>query len=243
MTRGDAVFTPENDLERAMLQAASEPSRAPEFYRQLLEADLVVLGSRGEQLALDMVKTGAGFFHPLFTSPARLEAYSSDDLPNFTLAGRLLFENTRGAQFLINPRSTLAKTLLPDEISWCLDNFRGFQFSVLKPETYPTQLVKALCVLFASRSQVRTARLTHIAMPGNESRAHIIIGIEAGGDVSHLVEEIFAAAAITNPAHPVDVASLDTAVATHPLHQHILTVEPFYRSPFVRAGVSASAPG
>ena len=117
---------------------------------------------------------------------------------------------------------------MPEEISWCLENFRNVNIAVLKPQTYPTRLIKALCVLFTSRTQLHTARLTYVATPGTDSGAHIIIGIEAEGDISRLAQEIFQAAAITKPSHPIDVAYLDTKGARHPLQEHLLTVQPFF---------------
>lgn len=223
------MFTPENELEQAMLRASMEASSAPEFYRLLLASGLVVLGSKGERLAIDVIKNGNRFFHPIFTSPARLDTFSSDPLPHFILTGRELLEASQGAQFIINPRSSLAKTLFPDEITWCLQNFRVAEFAVYKPDINAAQLIRALCVLFASRTQIHSARLTCVGMPSNPASAHIVIGIEADGEVPRLVEEIFAAAAVTNPKLPVDVASLDTKQATHPLHRHLLTVEPFFK--------------
>nr|WP_243850809.1 enhanced serine sensitivity protein SseB C-terminal domain-containing protein [Rhizomicrobium electricum] len=212
-----------------MLCAASDSSAARDFYRCLLESELIVLGTRGERLAIDVVKSGAGFFHTIFTSPARLTTFSSEVLSTFSIKGRALFEATGGARFIVNPRSSPAKILNPDEIAWCLENFRPAAFSVLKPEIYPARLVKALCVLFMNRSQLQSARLTYVAPPGKEDGARIVIGIEADGDIPRLVEEIFTAAAVTEPDFPVDVASLDTNIANHPLHKHLLTVEPFYR--------------
>lgn len=226
------MFTPENELEQALLRTASDASAAPELYRHLLQSSLIVLGTMGERLAIDTVKNEAGFFHPIFTSQTRLDTFRAGDSPSFRILGRTLFEATRGAQFIINPRSELTKTLMPEEISWCLENFRYVNIAVLKPQTYPTRLIKALCVLFASRRQLHTARLTYVATPGTDSGAHIVIGIEAEGDISRLAQEIFQAAAIAKPMHPIDVAYLDTKGAHHPLQEHLLTVQPFFmRSP------------
>jgi hypothetical protein len=80
-----------------------------------------------------------------------------------------------------------------------------------------------------NRAQLQSARLTYVGPPGKKDDARIIIGIEADGDIPRLAEEIFAAAAVANPDLPVDVASLDSKIAEHPLHRHLLTVEPFYR--------------
>jgi hypothetical protein len=222
------VFAPENELEQAMLRTASDSSTAPELYRHLLASNLIVLGTMGERLAIDTVKSEMGFFHPIFTSQTRLDAFRAGDAPSFQILGRTLLEATRGAQFIINPRSDLTKTLMPEEISWCLANFRNISISVLEPQTYPTQLIKALCVLFTSRAQLHTARLTYVATPGTDKEAHIVIGIEADGDISRLAQEIFAAAAVANPSFPVEVAYLGTQAAVHPLQKHLLTIRPFF---------------
>lgn len=222
------MFDPENDLERAMLRAASLPSAITEFYQRLLTSEVIVLGTAGDQMVMDMVQHERGIFHAIFTSPARLDAFSGSELPRFTLNGRTLFEATRGARFVVNPRSPLAKMMHPDEIAWCLANFRSFQFSVVEPDPYPAKLIKALCVLFANRKHVQAARMTCIGMPGNESHTHIIVGVQADGDIRRLVQEIFDVAAVADAAYPVDVASLETARADHPLHQHLLSVSPFF---------------
>jgi hypothetical protein len=222
------VFAPENELEQALLCTASNSSAAPELYRHLLESNLIVLGTMGERLALDTVKNELGFFHPIFTSQTRLDVFRAGDAPSFQIWGRALLEATRGAQFIINPRSDLTKTLMPEEISWCLENFRNISIAVLKPQTYPTKLIKALCVLFTNRRQLHTARLTYVATQGSDNGAHIVIGIEADGDISRLAQEISAAAAITNPGFPVDVAYLSTQGAVHPLQKHLLTIKPFF---------------
>jgi hypothetical protein len=192
-----------------------------------LEADLIVLGSKGERLAIDMVKHGAGFFHPVFSSSSRLAAFTADALPHFSLTGRALFEATRGAPFILNPRSVPAKLLLPDEIAWILDNFRFVDLAVVKPKSYPTRIVKALCVLFASRTRLQTARISYVAPPGEAAR--FVVGIEAEGDIPNLANEIFAVAAAADPAQPVDVVHLSPLRAGHPLQKHLLSLEPFFK--------------
>ena len=65
-------------------------------------------------------------------------------------------------------------------------------------------------------------------MQGAENEARIVIGIEADGDVPRLAQEIFAAAAIAQPSHPVDVVALNPQGAFNPLQKHLLTVQPFF---------------
>ena len=39
------LFIPENELEQALVRAVKEPASAPDFYRLLLESQLLVLGT------------------------------------------------------------------------------------------------------------------------------------------------------------------------------------------------------
>ena len=41
------TFNPENDLERALQRAMAEPALRAEFYRQLLDSNLFVIGQIG----------------------------------------------------------------------------------------------------------------------------------------------------------------------------------------------------
>lgn len=223
------AFTPENDLERAMLDAAADDSVRPAFYRLLLDSELVALGTFGSTMTLDAVRGPAGEFHPVFTSPARVRAIAPEMPAHFTIQGRKLFEITRGAQFVVNPGSSPDKIMVPDEITWCLQKYPPQpHLIVAEPKVYPVRLVKALCVLFTSRAAIKAAHLVFVAREGIDSEAHPLIGLEADGDVERLVQEIFAAAEAVLPGKPVEVVYLDAKSASHPLQKHLLSVPPFY---------------
>lgn len=228
------MLAPENALESAMLRAAAADNAAIlDFYRLLLESELIVLGTAGERLALDTLKNETGFFHPVFTSETRLGAFGQSDAKHFKLPGRRLFETTLGGQFLINPKSALAKMLFANEIAWCLENFRSTNYTIYQPVPYPAKLVKALCVLFASRSQLHSARIVYVEEQNANAGVRILIGIEADGDIPRLAEEIFAAASAATPSHPVDVVYITPDRVRHPLQQHLLSVQPFYKRAFI----------
>jgi SseB protein. len=236
------LFAGDNALELAMARAAADGGAAGDFYHQLMKSPLIVLGVKNGRLEIDTVRNGQGVFHPVFTSPSRLSAFGAAQAPHFEIDGRTLFEATKGAQFVVNPRSPLAKTLSAEEIAWCLETFAAAEIAFYQPKVYPTRLVKALCVLFTSRNQIRSARLTYAARPGRDPEPHIVIGIEAEAEVPRLAQEIFMAAEAANPGQTVEVVDLSpdglaagglaagdqAAGGAHPVQNHLMRIPPFY---------------
>lgn len=78
-------FTPDNDLEQALVRAATDPAARPEFYRRLLAADLYLLtdesptagGATSTPAAADAAfmtwPSPDGPYVPLFSSRARVD--------------------------------------------------------------------------------------------------------------------------------------------------------------------------
>lgn len=225
------VFTPENELERAMLLAASQPSARPDFYRLLLASELVVMGELGQSLSLETVENAGVKYHPVFTAVSRITAIAAADAPHFKMQGRVLFEATRGAPFVINPGSEVGKTVTPEEVAWFLETFTSGHgdLIVAQPRVFPTKLVKALCVLFTSRSLIRAAHLVYVARQGIDREGHPMIGLEADGDVPRLAQEIFEIAQAVLPGEPLEVVYLNPSKALDPLQTHLQSVAPFYR--------------
>ncbi len=237
-------FAPENRLEEAMLQAASQENARPTFYRVLMESELFVLGDPGAPeavgallaggtLSLDTIVNEGQSYHPVFTSAARMQSFAGEAMPYFRMRGRTLFMGTRGAFFVINPGAELAKTLVPDEIAYWLAQPREASqpaaVMVGQPKVYPKKLVKALCVLFISRSRIAAAHLAFVTRDGSGEAPHPLIGLIADGDVPRLVQEIFEVAAAALPGTPIDVVYIDPQGPHDPLMKHMLSLAPFYR--------------
>ncbi|GAA0527892.1 hypothetical protein FHS83_002238 [Rhizomicrobium palustre] len=227
------AFPPENELEALMIRAVSDSSARPAFYRQLISSNLIALGEFGETMSIETVTSAQGTFHPLFTAPARLKSFVPAEMPSFTIAARTLFEATRGAQFVINPGSDIGKTLSADEIAWLLKTFPPANILVVQPKNHPATLLKALCVLFTSRTLIRAAHLVHVVREGVDDVPHPMIGLEADGDVPRLAQEIFEAAEAVDPGLPIEVVYLASNAARDPLQKHLLSVPPFYRRALV----------
>jgi hypothetical protein len=227
------TFKPENRLEEIMLLAASQAETRPRFYRALMEAELIVPGTAGETLLIETVSHEGKPYHPVFTSKTRLRAFSEEPVQHFTITGRVLFEVARGASFVINPRSDMGKLLVPEEIEYWLEQLRdekaGGRLVAGQPGVRPKKLIKALCVLFMSRSLVRAAHLVYVAREGSRLPAHPLIGIVAEGDTAKLAREIFEAAKAAMPKTAIDVMVLDEKNPKLPLEKHLLSVAPFYK--------------
>jgi hypothetical protein len=227
------TFKPENRLEEIMLLAASQADAHPRFYRALMEAELIVPGKAGKTLVIQTVAHQGKPYHPVFTSMARLSAFSEEPVEHFTISGRTLFEIARGASFVINPLSDIGKLLVPEEIEYWLEQLRdeqaGRRLVVGQPDVRPKKLIKALCVLFTSRSLVRAAHLVYVAREGSRLPAHPLIGIVAEGDTAKLAREIFEAAKTAMPKTAVDVMVLDEKNPKLPLEKHLLSVAPFFK--------------
>ena len=227
------AFEPENKLEELMLLAASQAEARPHFYRALMDTELLVPGELGEKMSIETMHKDGEMFHPAFTSETRLHEFSEKREPYFRMQGRQLFTVTRGASFVINPRSEIGKLLVPDEIEYWLERFRdeerGGGYVVGQPSERPKKLIKALCVLFTSRTQIKAAHLAYIAREGSRLPPHPLIGIVTDGDTARLARENFEAASAAMPTTPVDVMILDEKNPQRPLEKHLLSVAPFFR--------------
>ena len=126
-------FISENELERALVEAVKSPASAPDFYRLLLESDLLVLGTvDGQEDANDKftlapggkinlvtgVKNG-GTFLPVFSSLPRMQEYVKRESKYLRVNGRALFDLTRGAPVTLNPASEYGKELTPRKSPSC----------------------------------------------------------------------------------------------------------------------------
>lgn len=223
------AFTPDNELEQIMLHAAAEPAARPDFYRFLLASNLIVLGSFGDTMQIETVANETGRYHPAFTSPARMKEFVPAEMSHFAISARNLFEVTRGAQFVLNPGSGLSKVLAPEEVAWCLKTFPPATLRLMPPKQHPATLIKALCVLFTSRSLIRAAHLVHVVREGIDKTPHPLIGLIADGDLPRLAKEIMIAAAAACPGIPVEIIRLDPQGTHDPLQIQMLSTPPFYR--------------
>jgi hypothetical protein len=241
------AFKPNNPFEEIMVRAAADTTVRALFYRLLMETELYVLGEIGhagngqapqtlletDTLQIETIKYQNRLYHPLFSSEERVRTFASNSkVPFFSMQGRALFECTRGGEFLLNPGSELSKLLAADEITYWLEHAAEaapVNISIVEPKVYPKKLVKALCVLFVSRSQVAAAHLAYVTREGSSGEPHPLIALVAEGDVQLIAQEIGEVAKLALPGITVDVVGLHPAALLDPFLQQIVSVAPFYR--------------
>ncbi|WP_338840930.1 SseB family protein [Flavobacterium ginsenosidimutans] len=124
---------PENELEKCLMQAASNFSTQKEFYHKLLESQLFIVTSEntiseiGSQTPEQNTTVQCFIFEnghiPIFTSVNRIfeKGIMEKNVPYLTLKGQDLFEVLNGATFVLNPFSDFAKELIPEEIESILN--------------------------------------------------------------------------------------------------------------------------
>jgi hypothetical protein len=227
-------FEPENELERAMLLAASHEAARPDFFRLLMNSDVLVLGEFVDEgqggLSIDTVTHEGVKYHPIFTSETAMRAFVKNPMPAFAINGHVLMMSTRGANFVINPGSELNKALMPEEVEhWLARRAAEARagVAIVAPPRHPKKLIQALSVLFTSRTLVRSARLVFAEQAGTEPFP--LIGIDSDCDMRTLSKEIFAAAAAAMPGKRIDVLHLNAPGNPHPLKDRLSTVTPFYQ--------------
>src|ERR1700722_6067574 len=185
-------FISENELERALVKAAKGPASAPDFYRLLLESDLLVMGTvvgqeaatekftlaPGDKINLVTGVRNGGPFLPVFSSLARMQDYVKQESKFLRVNGRALLDLTRGAPIILNPASEYGKEFAPDDVARVLGG-TGADIRPLEGDVgYPMALVGLLAKLFATRPEIETAWMIQVAHADQAEKPHPLIGIE-----------------------------------------------------------------
>jgi SseB protein C-terminal domain/SseB protein N-terminal domain len=230
-------FEAENDLERALMRAPTEPEARPEFYRLLLDSQLFVIGQLGEhtpehaevavkggeRLMIATIAHDGRNYHPLFSALSRLQNFVREEVQYLSMTGRQLFDATRGAHFILNPGSEVGKELQADEIAGIMGSTRVM---IGQPTVYPQALVDGLKELFARDPGVVAAYLIQVAFESPGEQPHPLIGVETEGDwqaLSAAMGEVLKTAADS----VVDLVPIERAEPTA-IVQALLKTTPFY---------------
>jgi hypothetical protein len=245
------AFEPENPLENALVQAAHDAAARPLFYRLLMSANLIVPGSldrtvesgaiahlrAGDSLEIPTVRHNGRSHHPIFSSLKRLATFALPEMPYFTATGRYLFSCTTGANFVLNPKSEFGKQLLASEIGLVLAPSASWPKSfaqnasnvfVRVSDPYPTDLARALSVLFRNRSDVNAAYIVEVTFPDRAEPPHPLIAIDVARGWENIYAEVSEISAAILPNLIIDVVPLDPTQAGDPLTSAILATEPIY---------------
>jgi hypothetical protein len=241
----------ENPLERILRLAADEPAHRPEFLRVLLNSTVYVLGSAGAGEGTGSLEAGTriGIQHsekrdgtpviPFFSSLEVLQKSIETEQSYLALPAKSLFEMTLGTNLVLNPSSRYAKEFVPEEVENLLSDGVGrkpTQRTVQKetkvllgqPAKYPSQMVDSLTQLFAEHSNVRRGFIALIYDASVDDKPHLIVGIEADGDIELVLRQAGSVVADTAPdGEPVDFCRVSEHEAG--LSKYFLTqTKPFY---------------
>jgi hypothetical protein len=234
------AFIPENELERILVQAAHDPHVASDFYRLLLDSDLLVLGSiagqddQNEQFALepgDQVnlvpgeKNGVRYL-PVFSSQTRMQEYARNESKYLRVNGRALLDLTRGAPVILNPASEYGKELTAGQVQQLLDGPRVTPRVIDSDIEPPEQLMGVLREFFATRPDVQTAWMTMVAPSDRLHEARPLVGIESNADFPSLMQALQAVASAT-PDVMFDVQRVDRLNPSG-VAATLLLILPFY---------------
>lgn len=259
-------FTPSNELEKVLLQAAHDPAARPRFYQLLLESDLFVLvppntaphGQRtlekDEQVPLVSWKKGDQDIIPMFTSLPLLEETiknSGQALDYLAMRGKDLLGMLGGGTIpaLLNPNSPAGKEFFVEEMR---NLANGKFFEPAKPEIvqkerkillgqpveYPHELVEVLKRYLSSQPQVEAAYLAQIADPASGVPPHLIFAIRLQGDIDPVLQQLVMLAKET--LGPDKIADFTVLGRGGGLDNYFLTkTQPFYQ----RSSSSGPGPG
>jgi hypothetical protein len=241
-------FISENDLESALVRAVKNPHHAPDFYRLLLEGDLLVLGTAegqenaaeafslapGAKLNLVPGMKDGGQYLPVFSSLPRMQEYVKQESKYLSVNGRALLELTRGAPVILNPASEYGKALSAQEVAQLLDGPRGGEpRTVIGEADYPMALVAALTTLFETRPDIATAWMIQVTFADRAKQPHPLVGIElesaSKADWPSLMRSIEAAVETSVPGTVFDVQRVDRYRPAG-MADALLQVPPFYQS-------------
>ncbi|NAT76545.1 enhanced serine sensitivity protein SseB [Dickeya dadantii] len=246
-------FSPHNRLEELLKLAASEPAHRPEFFSELLEATVYVLGHSEEDDAFgeSSLQAGSGLqlqhwekpdgnsAVPFFSSLEALQLAVTDEQAFLALPVRTLFDITRGATLFLNPKLPYGKEFLPQEIEHLLSSEGsslvqqhildgGTELKIGIPAEMPAQMIDSLTQLFSKHRNVKRAFLAQIQEP-DEDQPHLLIGLDADGDdLDALIQAAGSVATDTQPDdRPIDLClvSNDQPGISHFLIRH---TTPFY---------------
>lgn len=236
-------FISENALEEALVRAVKSPQAAPDFYRLMLESELLVLGTvEGREAATEQFNIDPGSrvslvtgekngqkFLPVFTSMARMQEYVTQESKFLTVNGRALLDLTRGAPVTLNPASEFGREFTPDEVAQLLDGAPQARQPkrVIGEADFPPDLVAALNSVFVKHPEVATAWMIEVTFADRGGLSHPLVGVETSGDMAALVSDIETATNVALPGLVFDVQRVDRARPVG-MADALLQGQPFY---------------
>lgn len=225
-------FVPENELERSLVMAATDPAHRPQFYRDFLNAEILVIEvdpperAHGASVSLEgnvkLLKHDydGELMIPIFSSLARLRAVLSAPMHYLELRGADLLSMIKDTSLILNPGAPYGKVLTPSEIAGMLHEGgvsgvepieidAGQRVVIGEPEMFPQEFADALCRYFKRNREVECAYIGLIQLAGDTAPPHTLVAVDATGNLNELFAGIgVIAAGVSIPNPPVDAIPL-----------------------------------
>lgn len=216
-------------LEDLLLRSAEEEQARPLFYKQVLTSDLVLIiekpAQKGEEVNIICFPDRK---IPIFSQEARIfdNNVIKESLNTLTVPAREIFQQAKGATFILNPYSESGKEFIPEEIEAMLSGriFQQYQgeyalpedenITIVEPKAYPKELTNALSELFADHSEVKAAYLSWMYQDAVDSGHYLVaLDLEGGdGEYRELIQTAgFVAQQFLKDDEIIDFTSLDAA--------------------------------
>jgi len=243
----------ENKLEEILRLAANEPAHRPQFCEILLDSQVFLLGTTGASGTDGEINLEAGsniqIQHwekadsspviPFFSSLEVLQKSINTEESYLVLPVRSLFEMTQGTTLFLNPKSDYGKEFIPEEVAHLLSigisqapsqRVVEKETKVLlgQPSNYPSKMINSLTQLLKKHNNVKKAYLALMHDTSVDEKPHLIVGIEAEGDIEKVMRQAGNVAGDTAPeGEPVDlyrVKNNESGVSDYLINQ----TKPFY---------------
>ncbi len=244
-------FEPQNDFERSLMRAATDPAHRPQFYKDLTQAELLIIQEGGANQNGPVTLEAGSTLHirnmdwngkpyiPVFTSIPRLQAAIQSQVGYLAINALELMKITQGSEWLLNPGAEYGKELTRSEIAAIINGSIGkpsqryvaekeTQVMIGQPARYPKVLVEALTRYFATRKEVKSAYLAHFCNPTVDPKPHTLIGIEVSGNWDDVVGGAGVVARdLETPDPPVDFMQLTGRAGVEDYFRK--SCKPFYK--------------
>ncbi|ADB16387.1 enhanced serine sensitivity protein SseB [Pirellula staleyi DSM 6068] len=223
------AFTPQNDLEKALVAASKDAGARPHFYEVLLQSTLFVLQGgdaplaettrhvdAGESILLRTFERDGKTYIPIFSSLERLKAGLKSNASYLGMSARDLLALTAGSPLVLNPGSDYGKEFTPTEIERLLDGSlfepderrtiqQQTEVQIGAPLNYPHVLARALQQYFKRHRNVSRAYLALYHDPSSSDKPNTLVGVELTGDWDQTMAGIGVVVSSTEiPDPPVD---------------------------------------
>lgn len=250
-------FEPQNDLERSLIKAATDPAHRPQFYRDFMESDIFIIQhgeqppeehrrvvmEEGKTIQIRNIEHNGKPHIPIFSSLETLRAALTGEVAYLGINALELLRMIKGTPLLLNPGSHYGKEFTVSEVTSLLDGSiwqpseryvvqKPTQVMFGQPKNYPKELAEALCRLFPTIGAVKRAWLAHYFNPERDEKPHTLIAIEHSGNWEHVAGQAgMVAKDIKIPDPPIDFMQVAGKRSTKGgVEDYFLNeLEPFYK--------------